>query len=252
MGLCQGPRTEDGTRYRIRNRPIPLKPRPSAGKGFPGSNIGFHFPSRAAAARPRRRGEPCEARAPRPAPPEAGPELCGKQGRAVPPLGGATSPAPPLLRGRGETRQRRAGFPPAPQPPPRSLERGHVAARPAPPSPPRTHGAGAVGPASSCLADSRPARSRPAGPRSLWEPPPALAWPGRGRSAPASLPDPVAVLAAAKGPGGLPRSPGEAVLDVGPGPCTSLCRGEEACKIANSSRSWKMQLWQSLPGRRLR
>ncbi|XP_033705519.1 uncharacterized protein [Tursiops truncatus] len=141
-----------------------LEQKTALGKGFPDSNIGFHFPSRAAAAaRPRRRGEPCEARAPRPAPPEAGPELCGKLGRAVPPLGGATSPAPPLLRGRGETRQRRLGFPPAPQPPPRSLERRHVAARPAPPSPPRTHGAAAVGPASSCLAGSRPARSRPAG-----------------------------------------------------------------------------------------
>ena len=196
-------------------------------------------------ARPRRRGGPCEApRAPR------------LQGRARSSVGSTAAPSrrwagPPLPPRRCcAAAGKPASAAPAshPRPGPRRAASSGATWRPGPRLP---HRPGLTAPQlsgrpSSCLADSRPARSRPAGPRSLWEPA------GRGRSAPASLPDPAAVLAAAKGPGGLPRSPGEAVLDVGPGPCTSLCRGEEACKMANSSRSWKTQLWQSLPGRRLR
>lgn len=122
-----------------------------------------------------------------------------------------------------------------PRPSPRRAASSGATWRPGPRLPPRPgltapQLSGRLAPASPTPAQL--GRGRPAGPRSLWESPPAPAWPGRGRSAPASLPDPVAVLAAAKGPGGLPRSPGEAVLDVGPGPCTSLCRGEEAyCKL---------------------
>lgn len=68
-------------------------------------------------------------------------------------------------------------------------------------------------------------------------PPPALVRAGPLRPQ-ASLPDPAAVLGAARGPGGRLSGPERSCA-------WPSAPGEEACKIANSSRSWKTQLRQS-------
>lgn len=72
----------------------------------------------------------------------------------------------------------------------------------------------------------------------LWEPASALGWPGRGRRARAS-----------SRPGRRPRCgerPRQAALGTREGSCArGLLPREEACKTADSSRSWKTQLWQS-------
>lgn len=117
--------------------------------------------------------------------------------------------------------------------------RRHVAAWPAPPSPPGTHGAAAAPPASlqprrlwpGSVAARQPAIPMGTGLR------PRLARAGPPRPY-ASLLDPAAVLGAARGPGGRPSGPGRSCA-------WPSAPGEEACKTANSSRSWKTQLWQS-------